>query len=101
MGSLFRKRPPRSIRCSHILVKSQALADQIVEQLEEGADFADLARRHSICETRGAGGDLGVIHRGEMPRIFELAAFHLEPGEVSAPIPTRLGFHLIRRSPNP
>lgn len=101
MSSLFRRQPPRSIRCSHILVKSEALANQLVEQLAEGADFSDLARRHSICETRGSGGDLGVIHRGEMPRIFELAAFHLESGEVSPPIPTKLGYHLIRRSATP
>ena len=86
------------IRASHILVEKQSQALRIVEELTSGKDFKELARKHSTCPSGKRGGDLGKFGRGQMVKEFEKAAFALKMGEVSAPVRTQFGYHLIKRT---
>jgi parvulin-like peptidyl-prolyl isomerase len=72
-------------------------AHQLLGQIRDGDDFAELARRHSEDQGSAAlGGELQVFHRGQMPPAFEEAAFALEPGAVSGVVETPFGFHIIK-----
>lgn len=85
------------IRARHILVKTKEEADKIAEGLKKGDDFAKVATELSIDTGSGAqGGDLGFFERGQMVKPFEDAAFALKPGEVSAPVESQFGFHIIK-----
>ena len=84
------------VRASHILVGSRKEADKLLNKLRAGARFEDLAKKHSTCPSGRKGGDLGYFRRGMMVREFETAAFSMNPGEVSAPVQTQFGFHLIK-----
>lgn len=95
---------PEQIRASHILFRTEgqdeaevrARAEAVLAQAREGADFAALAMEHSEDEgTAAAGGDLDVFGRGRMVPAFDLAAFALEPGEISDLVQTEYGFHII------
>jgi len=78
--------------------EAQAQIAAIAKQLEDGADFAALAREHSDCSSAASGGDLGAFGRGQMVKAFEAAAFGLAPGGTSEVIETPFGYHIIRRS---
>lgn len=84
------------VRASHILVSSQEKAKSILEEIKKGADFAKLAKKHSECPSSKKGGDLGFFSKGRMVPEFEKAAFSLNPGEVSGPVKTEFGYHLIK-----
>ena len=93
------------LRVSHILLRTQdqelaevqAQAESIAAEARNGADFAELARRYSEDEgTRDAGGDLGPIARGQMVPEFEGAAFALEQDEISDPVTSMFGVHVIK-----
>jgi peptidyl-prolyl cis-trans isomerase C len=86
------------IRASHILVEKQSQALKALEELKAGADFRELARKYSICPSAKRGGDLGQFDRGQMVREFEQAAFTLRIGEVSGPVRTKFGYHIIKRT---
>jgi len=94
------------ISASHILCssdrrsKDEALQEitQIREQIENGADFSDAARKYSDCPSGSRGGDLGQFGRGVMVPEFEEAAFALDEGEISEAIETQFGYHLIQRT---
>ena len=88
---------PESVSARHILVTTKEEAEEIIAELEAGADFAELARERSIegiaYET---GGDLGEFTRGMMVPAFEEAAFAQEVGVISAePVETEFGYHVI------
>lgn len=86
------------IKCSHILVQKQVEALSILERLKNGESFANLARDLSIDKGSGKrGGDLGYFGRGMMVKPFEEAAFKLEKGQMSDPIKTEFGYHIIKR----
>ena len=85
------------IRCAHILVEKQSLANQLLERIKEGESFEKLAQENSIDSSRKRGGDLGFFGRGVMVREFEKAAFGLEVGEVSQVVKTQFGYHIIKR----
>jgi len=95
-----------SITASHILCSTDSLSkEEAMEQienieasLEDGGDFADLAREHSSCPSGSKGGDLGNFGRGMMVAAFEEAAFALDVDEVSGPVETDFGVHLIKRT---
>ncbi len=98
----------QSVKASHILIdtrdaeteeakqEARARAEELLEQVEGGADFAELAREHSEGPSAQNGGSLPQFSRGEMVPPFEEAAFALEPGETSDVVETRFGFHIIR-----
>ena len=80
---------------SHILVETEEEASAIVTELEEGADFADLAKQKSTGPSGPDGGALGWFGLGQMVSEFETAVTALEPGQVSAPVQTQFGWHVI------
>lgn len=88
------------IKCSHILVKKQSEAIEIIERLKKGESFANLARELSTDKgSAKRGGDLGLFGRGMMVKNFEDAAFRLKKGELTQePIKTEFGYHIIKRA---
>jgi len=103
---------PEQVRASHILIKPDASdpntdpneakaiarskAQDLLEQIKAGADFAELAKAHSGCPSGPNGGDLSFFGRGAMVPPFEKAAFELEPGQVSDVVETKFGYHIIK-----
>jgi len=89
-----------SVTTSHIMVKTQPEADAILKELQEGKDFAELAKAKSQ-DTGSAekGGDLGPLRRGQTVPEFEEEAFRLKEGELSAVIQTQYGFHVLKGGP--
>ncbi|HDL86042.1 MAG TPA: tetratricopeptide repeat protein [Candidatus Acetothermia bacterium] len=88
---------PEQVRASHILVKDLATANKVLDELNKGADFATLAKKYSIdTGTKDKGGDLGWFGRGRMVKAFEDAAFSMKVGEVSKPVKTQYGYHIIK-----
>ena len=88
--------PEGKVSARHILVKSEADAREVITALNGGADFAELAKEHSIGPSGPKGGDLGTFGRAEMVPPFAEAAFSMSPGEFSsAPVQTRFGWHVI------
>lgn len=86
------------ISASHILVKHEHEAQDLLKKIGEGATFESLAKQHSQCPSGADGGALGTFGKGQMVREFETAAFALQPGEVSGPVRTQFGYHLIKRT---
>jgi len=86
---------PRAV-ASHILVDTQDQATLLKEQIADGASFADLAREHSGCPSGKSGGSLGEFAQGQMVPEFDAVIFSDLPiGEVSEPVQTQFGYHLI------
>ena len=84
------------VRASHILVKTEEEANELREKISNGEDFAQIAQENSLCPSGQNGGDLGYFGRGMMVKPFEDAAFSLEIGELSTPVQTQFGWHLIK-----
>ena len=98
--------PTEQIRASHILVEDKESAQAIAEELRNGGNFAEVARRESTGPSANAGGDLGYFEKGQMVPTFAEAAFALEVDEVSDPVQTQFGWHVIkladrRQTPTP
>jgi peptidyl-prolyl cis-trans isomerase C len=99
---------PEAVRASHILIgvaqdadestrkTARARAEQVLKQARAGADFAQLARKHSNDSSAERGGDLGPIPRGQTVPAFEEAAFKLQPGQISDVVETPFGYHIIK-----
>jgi parvulin-like peptidyl-prolyl isomerase len=83
------------VKASHILVKEEKLAQKIKYDIDAGANFAMMAKKHSMCPSKEHGGDLGFFKKGQMVKEFEDAAFALTTGVVSKPVKTEFGYHLI------
>ena len=86
------------IKCSHILVQKQSEAISILDRIKKGEKFGKLARELS-SDTGSAkkDGNLGFFGRGKMVKEFETAAFNLQVGQISEPIKTQYGYHIIKR----
>lgn len=85
------------VNASHILVLTEKEAIEIRSQLLRGASFEDLAKKYSKCPSGASnGGNLGFFGRGMMVPEFEQAAFALKVGEISQPVKTQFGYHLIK-----
>ena len=89
-------KPETEIRARHILVKTEADARDVVERLSRGDKFPELAKELSIGPSKVQGGDLGYFTKGQMVKEFEEAAFALDKDQVSEPIKTQFGWHVIR-----
>ena len=99
---------PESVKASHILIKVEENASpeekakakarilEIKKKIDEGADFAEMAKKFSEGPSAANSGDLGYFRRGQMVKPFEDAAFALKPGEMSDVVETRFGYHLIK-----
>ena len=79
----------------HILVATQEECEDIKKQIENGADFAELAKEHSQCPSGQQGGDLGEFSSGQMVKEFDQIVFTEEIGKVHGPVQTQFGYHLI------
>lgn len=85
------------VEASHILVEDEKTANEIMEKIKAGEDFAELAKEYSTDPGSGAnGGELGFFTKGMMVQPFEEAAFSLEIGEISDPVESQFGFHIIK-----
>lgn len=85
------------VTASHILVKDDATAKDVLAKLKDGAKFEDMARQYSIdTSNKDNGGSLGTFGRGQMVKEFEDAAFALKPGEISGVVKTEYGYHIIK-----
>ena len=85
------------IKCSHILVEKQSEAMKLYEEIKNGKKFGAIARDISNCPSGKKDGDLGYFTKGMMVKEFEDVAFNLEVGEMSPPVKTQFGYHLIKR----
>ena len=85
------------IKCAHILVEKQSQALQLLEDIKSGKKFGAVAKEISTCPSGKKEGDLGYFTKGMMVKEFEDVAFKLEIGQVSAPVKTQFGYHLIKR----
>ncbi|RKF21547.1 peptidylprolyl isomerase [Alginatibacterium sediminis] len=79
----------------HILVKDKEKADDLLQQIEKGADFQALAKKHSTCPSGRKGGDLGEFRRGQMVPAFDKVCFE---GEILKPslVKTQFGWHIVK-----
>ncbi|WP_226643683.1 peptidylprolyl isomerase [Mesobacillus subterraneus] len=85
------------VKASHILVEDEATAKKVKEELDNGKDFAELAKEYSTDSSNAAnGGDLGYFGKGEMAEEFEKTAFALKAGAISEPVKTEFGYHIIK-----
>lgn len=84
------------VRASHLLVKTEDEAKQLREEILGGKEFADVAAEVSLCPSGAAGGDLGFFGKGVMVKEFEDAAFTMNVGDLSEPIQTQFGWHLLK-----
>ena len=79
----------------HILVSTEAKAQELKTAIENGADFAQLARENSSCPSGRQGGDLGTFGPGEMVREFDQVVFSAPVNQVQGPVKTQFGYHLV------
>nr|WP_279342569.1 peptidylprolyl isomerase [Geotalea sp. SG265] len=89
-------RTGEQVRASHILVKTEPEAQEILKQLKAGGNFEELARKHSIDAAAAKGGDLGWFGKGSMLPEFEQAVFGLKEGSTSGIVKTKYGYHIIK-----
>lgn len=86
---------PKSYKASHILVEDEKSANEILEEIENGLSFSDAADKYST-DKASKGGDLGEFPKGAMVKEFEDALDELKEGEISKPVKTQFGYHIIK-----
>lgn len=79
----------------HILVDTEAQCLELKERINNGEDFADIAKLYSSCPSRANGGDLGRFGPGQMVKEFDQVVFSAEPNTVQGPVKTQFGYHLL------
>lgn len=84
-------------RAKHILVEQKYEIEDIQKKLDSGISFEELARDYSLCGSAKDGGDLGEFSKGMMVKSFEDALIRLKADEISGPVQTQFGYHLILR----
>lgn len=85
------------MKASHILVKQLFQAEDLERALKEGKSFESLAKQYSQCSSAELGGWLGDLSKSKVDPDFLKALLELQEGEISAPVRTKFGYHLIRR----
>jgi peptidyl-prolyl cis-trans isomerase C len=103
--------PPEEIQARHILVKTEVAANKIIEELKNGADFAELAKKKSIDPAAQKGGKLELMDgkdwlpRGSFEKSFEHVLFKIPKGQTGGPVKSQFGWHILkvddRRQPEP
>ena len=86
----------KKVHAKHILVKTEEEANAILYDLKQGKDFDEIAKEKSTCPSGKKGGDLGWFGRNQMVKEFETVSFSLKPGELSKPVKTQFGYHIIK-----
>ena len=87
------------VTARHILVDKKTLAEDIIEQINQGSRFEEMAKKHSTCPSRKKGGSLGEFGRKQMVPEFEKAAFALQKNQMTQiPVKTKFGYHIIKRT---
>lgn len=86
------------IKASHILVDKFSKAQEIYEDLNTGDNFQKLAQQYSNCPSKKRGGNLGNFSKGDMVPEFWTASTKLKIGEISHPVKTQFGYHIIKRT---
>ncbi len=84
------------VKASHILVDSEEKATEILKQINEGLSFEEAAQEFSSCPSKQSGGSLGQFGKGQMVPEFEEVVFSMQVGEVSGPVKTQFGYHIIK-----
>ena len=79
----------------HILVKSEEQCQQLKTDIEDGADFGEIAKQHSSCPSGKSGGDLGEFGPGMMVPEFDQVVFNADVNTVQGPVKTQFGYHLL------
>lgn len=87
---------PSGVKASHILIDDLKTAEKVSAEIKEGLSFEEAASKYSKCPSSQQGGDLGFFSKGMMVPEFEEAAFGMEPEQISCPIKTQFGYHLIK-----
>ena len=86
------------IKCSHILVEKHSEAISLLERIQKGEKFGKLAKEFSLdTGSSKRDGNLGYFGRGKMVKEFEKSAFNLQTGQISEPVKTQYGYHIIKR----
>ncbi len=96
---------PEKVGASHILFGTQNRSEQeaksqaqkVADQIKKGAGFLEKARQHSDCPSKEKGGSLGTFARGQMVPEFEKVVFEMEVGQISDPVKTQFGYHIIKK----
>jgi peptidyl-prolyl cis-trans isomerase C len=86
------------VTCSHILVPTLEQAQDLHTRIVAGANFAQMAMEHSLCNSASVGGNLGAFGPGQMVPEFEQVAFACPVNAMSQPVQTQFGYHLILRT---
>ena len=84
------------MKAKHILLKTPLLVPTIMQAIEQGADFSQLAREHSACMSAKKGGDWGMLDQRALPENILAALNSAQTGEVIGPIESRHGLHVIK-----
>jgi len=79
----------------HILVKTEEECNQLKNLIENGSDFGEIAKEHSLCPSGQKGGELGQFSPGQMVSEFDTVVFNEEVNKVHGPVKTQFGYHLI------
>ncbi|NIK12664.1 peptidylprolyl isomerase [Alkalibacillus almallahensis] len=85
----------QEVKARHILVEDKSTAEEVIQKYEDGQEFTALAEEYSTDGSASSGGDLGYFTGGDMVLPFERAAFSLDVGEISEPVETQHGWHVI------
>lgn len=85
---------PRA-KARHILVDTKEKAEELKQQIMDGVDFAEIAKKHSTCPSGRRGGDLGEFGRGQMVKEFDEVVFRDALHTVHGPVKTQFGYHLL------
>ncbi|MHA2290439.1 MAG: peptidylprolyl isomerase [Promethearchaeota archaeon] len=86
------------IKASHILVEKYGKAQELYEDVQAGEKFESLARQFSSCSSKKRGGNLGEFAKGDMVPEFWKACTILKIGDISQPVKTKFGYHVIKRT---
>jgi parvulin-like peptidyl-prolyl isomerase len=84
-------------KAKHILLEDEEDAAEIIEMIKNGKPFEEAAQEFSECDSAGKGGDLGRFPSGSMVPEFERALYNMQVGDLSDPVETKFGVHIIWR----